>query len=460
MAYQTTFEGVLRLDRPLTGAHRAYLEAFARTRRVRRDEAKTTQRPDPLRQAVGLPVGPEGGFFVGAGGELGQEGGGMLFDPGGRPAEELGILDFNQPPSGQPHLWCCWRPTHEGEGIFCLEGGSHYEYVTWLRFLLANFLRPWGYLVSGSLRYQGEDHNDRGRILVSGQEVRREAEGPPCRTGEGMAAYESGIRLLEGRLLDQAIPRLRESVERAQRWADPVWALGLALGRAGRGDEGFQLWAAAIDLEQDPGLRTRRRKELQRILRLEGKAGEGIIRAKVLHSASRCAEALEEFEAYLANVPKSDPRSGIQGECGLAECLSELGRFPEALATLAAVLDAGEPNGIAEKVLRGVIARLPEPSASAADSPVPPLWADGRDDWRPDLAHYNLAGAYLRLGLWDGAIEQFQKALRLNANLPAALHGLGNSSCAKGDLSTALEAWTKACALGHQAACERLKRGP
>ncbi len=65
--------GSFELSMPLTVSHRAYLARFCRTRRVMRDAEKTARRSDPVRKAVDLPVGPDGAYFVGANGPLGEE---------------------------------------------------------------------------------------------------------------------------------------------------------------------------------------------------------------------------------------------------------------------------------------------------------------------------------------------------------------------------------------------------
>lgn len=57
MGYTTTFKGKFDLDRPLAPEHKAYLDAFAGTRRMKRESAKTEQRPDIVRVFAGLPVG-------------------------------------------------------------------------------------------------------------------------------------------------------------------------------------------------------------------------------------------------------------------------------------------------------------------------------------------------------------------------------------------------------------------
>lgn len=160
MGYTTDFSGSFSVHPALSAEHEAYLEAFAGTRRMRRDAAKTEQRPDPVREAAGLPVGDEGGYFVGAGGTSGQE-----WD-----AED--IVNSNDPPAGQPGLWCQWAPDDGGQSIGWDGGEKFYSYVEWLEYLLEHFLTPWGYELNGVVEWQGEDSDDRGRILLERSQVR------------------------------------------------------------------------------------------------------------------------------------------------------------------------------------------------------------------------------------------------------------------------------------------------
>jgi hypothetical protein len=50
---------------PMKPEHVTYLKAFNGTRRMKRDAGKAARLGDPLREAVGLPVGREGAYFVG-----------------------------------------------------------------------------------------------------------------------------------------------------------------------------------------------------------------------------------------------------------------------------------------------------------------------------------------------------------------------------------------------------------
>ena len=138
------------MDRPLSKAHLAYLEAFNATRRMGRDVSKMAGMKDPVREAVGLPVGEDGCFFVGGG--------------SGEHTED--VIDFNHCPSGQPSLWCPWAPNVDGTEI--LEDGSEkaYGYVEWIEYLVTCFLEPWGYKLNGEVSWSGEDSDDRGTIYV------------------------------------------------------------------------------------------------------------------------------------------------------------------------------------------------------------------------------------------------------------------------------------------------------
>jgi hypothetical protein len=163
MGYTTEFKGKFKLDRPLTDAHKAYLEAFSNTRRMARDAAVTEKREDALRLAVDLPVGVEGGYFVGAGGTCGQEG--MMGEGGDR--ETLGILDVNRHPRDQPGLWCQWAPNENGTAIEWDGGEKFYHYVEWLSYIIEHFMKPWGYVLNGSVKWKGEERGDRGTIVVT-----------------------------------------------------------------------------------------------------------------------------------------------------------------------------------------------------------------------------------------------------------------------------------------------------
>lgn len=159
MGYTTDFEGSFTLNQPLTEAHAAYLKAFAGTRRMHRDAVKTALIADPVRAAVNLPVGKDGGFFVGNTANVGQD-------------KTDDIIEYNDPPKGQPGLWCQWVPTASGDSIEWDGGEKFNEYTAWLEYIVTNFLQPWGYVLNGKVKWYGEERSDTGTISVKNNVVK------------------------------------------------------------------------------------------------------------------------------------------------------------------------------------------------------------------------------------------------------------------------------------------------
>ena len=155
MVYRTSFEGSFLLDKPLQQKYRAYLKKFSQTRRVKCFAEQLATYPDPLREAVGLPVGPEGAYFVGK--NLGYEDPVVFEDDTSR---------FLVPPQSQPGFWCKWTPTEDGTAIVHNGHGDFYFYVEWLQYLLVHFLIPWGYTLNGTVYWRGSDEHDYGCVVV------------------------------------------------------------------------------------------------------------------------------------------------------------------------------------------------------------------------------------------------------------------------------------------------------
>jgi hypothetical protein len=151
MGYTTDFEGSFTLDRPLTVPQFNYLKKFSETRHMKRNVAHLIDVADPLRLKVGLPLGVEGEFFIAD--------------------EETAILDGNQEASTQPGLWCSWAPTEDGEGIEWDGSEKFYEYVKWLKYIIKNFIQPWGYTLNGEVEWEGEENTDMGKIVVKDNKV-------------------------------------------------------------------------------------------------------------------------------------------------------------------------------------------------------------------------------------------------------------------------------------------------
>lgn len=146
MGYTTDFTGEFQLNRPLDPVTREFLQKFADTRRMARN--------------LGPEYGVEGEFYVDGGGHMGQ-------------GKEDSIIDYNRPPRTQPGLWCKWEPNEDGTAIRWNGAEKFYDYVTWLNYLISNFLAPKGYVLNGEVKYQGEDAGDFGIIYVKDNDVQK-----------------------------------------------------------------------------------------------------------------------------------------------------------------------------------------------------------------------------------------------------------------------------------------------
>jgi hypothetical protein len=160
MGYTTTFTGSFRLDRVMTSEHAAYLRRFSDTRRMKRNPGIASTLPDPFRTAVGLAIGVDGGYYVGND------------DGNADQSRDASVMDYNMPPSGQPGLWCAWTVGDDGDTIEWTGQEKFYHYVDWLKYIIEHFLRPWGYVLNGSVRWAGERDDDRGVIYVTDSDVK------------------------------------------------------------------------------------------------------------------------------------------------------------------------------------------------------------------------------------------------------------------------------------------------
>lgn len=181
MGYTTDFKGSLAFDRPVAKEHADYIRAFNKSRRMKRDPHHAEKLPDPIRIAANLPIGIDGGYFVGS------------YDMNYGQSRTPDILDFNTPPGQlvysigdiggfnsywenkqkmieagecQPGLWCQWTVSEDNLRLEWDGGEKFYEYVAWLKFIIKNFTEKWGYTLNGVIKFKGEDPADKGKIQV------------------------------------------------------------------------------------------------------------------------------------------------------------------------------------------------------------------------------------------------------------------------------------------------------
>jgi hypothetical protein len=73
-------------------------------------------------------------------------------------------VDGNQPPPGQPGLWCDWFI--EKDKLKWCGREKFYNYDDWLLYLINYFFGPAGYILNGQVSFQGEDSDDKGLIIL------------------------------------------------------------------------------------------------------------------------------------------------------------------------------------------------------------------------------------------------------------------------------------------------------
>jgi hypothetical protein len=186
MGYTTDFFGEFTLTPALSDNQKDYINKFNKTRRMKRDVNKLM---DIYKGEHGFPdrtgtpeeiYGKDGQFFVGGGGSYGQDRDESVIDyntpPGQLTYEERKGMSFDEQWNKQqeliknglcqPSLWCQWE-AKDNDTLAWDEGEKFYEYEAWLRYLIIDFFEPWGVMVNGEVEWQGEDRDDRGKIVVT-----------------------------------------------------------------------------------------------------------------------------------------------------------------------------------------------------------------------------------------------------------------------------------------------------
>lgn len=160
MGYTTDFQGEFKFDREVDDAMFEYMKAFNNIRHMKRDAEKASKFVDIRRESLDLPIGDEGEFYVGSvdDNNMGQD-------------KDDSILDYNNPPSRQPGLWCQWTIGDNKKWLIWDGGEKFYCYTEWLSYLIDNIFKPCGYVLNGEVTWQGEDESDFGILGVENNKV-------------------------------------------------------------------------------------------------------------------------------------------------------------------------------------------------------------------------------------------------------------------------------------------------
>lgn len=144
MGYTTDFQGKLDFNKPLSDKMFNFLKQLSETRRMKRN--------------VDEVFGIDGEFYVFGGGEFGQN-------------HDANIVDYNQEPRTQPSLWLQWIPTEDRLSLEWDGNEKFYSYTEWLVYLIYKILAPNGYVLNGTIVWQGEETGDVGEITVKNNKV-------------------------------------------------------------------------------------------------------------------------------------------------------------------------------------------------------------------------------------------------------------------------------------------------
>lgn len=147
MGYTTGFDGELSITPPVKGDTLKLLKGLNKTRRMKRNG--------------GPEYGVEGEFYIEGDGEI-------IYSSKDK---NTNIIDYNQPPSTQPGLWCQWEVNDSGDYLEWDGGEKFYNYVEWMEYLIEKVFAPSGHVLNGEIEWQGEDRDDAGIIVVEDNKV-------------------------------------------------------------------------------------------------------------------------------------------------------------------------------------------------------------------------------------------------------------------------------------------------
>lgn len=155
MGYSTHFDGSAYITPPLNVHEIDYLVNFMVSRRVKRISGPYTVDSRPYRHD----------------------------------SEDPDVIAYNDPPDGQPGLWCNWEPSPMGDFLAWNGGEKFYYAAEWMAYLIDHFLKPgaeaskaqsplfehftFDHVVHGTIEAQGDDPDDRWALVVENNEVFR-----------------------------------------------------------------------------------------------------------------------------------------------------------------------------------------------------------------------------------------------------------------------------------------------
>jgi hypothetical protein len=171
VGYTTKFWGELYFDSPIDVKLKDYINKFSEIRHMKQNNKEIMkQNSEWERHCFNGLLGVEGAYYLGSPsaerlrGERIEE---WLL----RTYQDKCIIDYNNPPTGVPGLWCDWYINNRGN-LEWTGREKFYNYVEWLEYLIKHFFSPEGYFLNGELVFRGERDEDGGFIIVSNNRVK------------------------------------------------------------------------------------------------------------------------------------------------------------------------------------------------------------------------------------------------------------------------------------------------
>ncbi len=149
MGYHTAFQGEFHIIPNLTTEQIHFLKAFVDVRHGIRPVTLLEKLPDPLRQAVNLPMMADGLYCVSE-----------------KANDEEFYSDYNTPALGIPDLYCPWEISNDGTLLQSKNADKSYSPGEWLEFLVTHFFTPWNVKVSGLVMWQSDYIGDIGVYIL------------------------------------------------------------------------------------------------------------------------------------------------------------------------------------------------------------------------------------------------------------------------------------------------------
>ena len=162
MRYRTSLSGSISVDKPLDDKFKNILNGLNKTKRMQRDVSILANNLNISVKTCTEMYGEDGQFYFNLDNQLGQ-------------THTDDIINYNEPPSGQPSLWCGWR-YNEGKNIIEWDGsrrGSNKfdEYIEWITYI--KDLLSTDYILNGRVDWFGEERADKEAIILTNNNIIR-----------------------------------------------------------------------------------------------------------------------------------------------------------------------------------------------------------------------------------------------------------------------------------------------